>query len=459
MIKSYSLGAVKEVTGSKHVLEFGDNKLIIDCGAFQGKDGDVKNIAAKDAMPTGITEGFLTHAHFDHCGHLPLLIKDNQNVRVKMTSATYDLTEIVLIDSAKIQLQEAQEKKTKPFYTEKDVIKTMKHFDTIEYNKEYKEKDFSYKFYDAGHILGSSMIEFSIPQKFLFWKKDVRILYTGDLGRKKTPITRDPSVNMEAPDYIIMESTYGDRLHSEPSTIYNSLGTVIKKTIRRGGKVIIPSFAIERTQELIFYLKQLMNKNAIPKVPIYVDSPMACQATGVFQFHNECYSDDFKKTITKKSKNPFGLSSLSFIDTVEESLKVAQSIKPCIVISANGMCQAGRIRTHLRYGLGNRNNTILLVGYASEGSLGRQLADGKKVVKIDGEQLEVKAEIEKIDAFSSHADYSEMFSWLLLVDTSRLKKIFLVHGTEEAQEHLKHYLNSKGFKHVEGVELNKKYRL
>ena len=461
-ITTYSLGATGEVTGSKHILEVDGKSYMVDCGAWQGtSEATAKNKTFE--FPVEKLSGvFLTHAHFDHCGLLPKLIKDGYTGNIYSTPATRDLASIVMMDSAKIQKYEDD-----AAYEEKDVIETVNHFRCHAYHKEKRINDtITYTAYDAGHILGSALLDIKVTPKPNFLEKLFRktvtpkhILFTGDLGRKDNPITKEPETkDIPAPDYIYLESTYGNRLHNDREQSIEKLADIINATFENGGKVIIPSFAIERAQEIIYYVKVLMMKKRIPKVPVYVDSPMASSATGVFSIHPECFNHVLTDRFLSRGKNPFSVSTLRFITSYQESVALAKKQQPCIVIAANGMCEAGRIINHLKGGLENYNNTVVLVGYMAENTLGRKLLDGATDVVIDEKEYMVKAHIENIDAFSAHADYNEIKSWLNDLDTSKLKKIFLVHGDTEALASLQTLLTSEGYK-VEIVKNNEKYAL
>lgn len=419
---------------------------LIDFGSWQGsEESDLKNKNYEYENLENLQSIFLTHAHFDHCGLLPKLIKSGYTGDIHCTPATRDLASIILMDSAKIQKYE----KIGSYYSENDVVATMNQFRCHHY---YKTKNLdnriSYTFYNAGHILGSSMIYLEIKNKSIFskiFKTKKRILFTGDIGRSSNPIVNKPDTNMPAPEYIILESTYGDRLHKSSLQCYTELESIINETIERNGKVIIPSFAIERAQELIYHIKCLMAENKIPRIPVYIDSPMATAATGVFNIHPECFNNDIIENYVNKFKNPFSVRSLHCITDYHESIKIAKSTKPCIVISANGMCEAGRILNHLRYGVENKNNTIVIVGYMAENTLGRKILNKEKTITIENKELKLKAEVKNIAGFSAHADYSEILSWLKSVDTSKLKKIILVHGDLNAQEKLKNILEENKY--------------
>jgi metallo-beta-lactamase family protein len=287
----------------------------------------------------------------------------------------------------------------------------------------------------------------------------VRILYTGDLGRCNKPIIRNPATNVPAPDYIVLESTYGDRRHEDTQIAMDELVRIVRKAVNKKGKIIIPSFAIERTQELVYYLHLLLDKKKIPPIPIYVDSPMATNATSIFRVHPECYDEATHEAFLDHHKNPFGFNALTFVQSVEESKALNEKKGPMIIISADGMCEAGRVLHHLANNVGNPNNQVLLVGYMAENTLGRRLKNGEKEVRIMGDWYKVQAEVQQINAFSAHADYQECLDWLNSIDTSRLKKIFLVHGEKDAQDTFVKFLADNGFPQTEIVKYGESYEL
>ena len=537
----YSLGAAQEVTGSKHIFEIDGRAFMVDCGAFQGKRAVADEKNRNFEIPVDKIETvILTHAHYDHCGLLPMLAKKGYDGNIYATPATRDLADLVMMDSARIQARDAEylrkqalkkgEKFTwQPLFSEKDCIKAENQIVTLGYNRQmYIAPDVELEFFDAGHILGSAFAfvtikgqrgeskksafvpKMNIWNRLFGWKNslvekraeriaqgedperrkssdrrkatpeeqalysgeerrsgydrregkdEIRILYTGDLGRSSKPIIRDPSVKMPAPDYIFVESTYGNRKHEGTEIAMEELRKVVRRAIDRKGKIIIPSFAIERTQEIVYYLHLLVDQRKIPSIPIYVDSPMAVNATSIFQVHPECYSQEVEEAFLDRHKNPFGFDQLSFITSVDESKSLNQKQGPMIIISADGMCEAGRVVHHLANGISDPKNTILIVGYMAENTLGRRIRDGAKEVKIMDEWYQVNAHVETINAFSAHADYEETLKWLKQVDTSRLKKIFLVHGEKEAQEYLEKYLKDNGFKHIEIVKYGETYEL
>jgi len=438
-----SLGAAGEVTGSKHLLEVDGTRILIDCGAFQGRRAvtDAKNRALLgDVPPESIEAVVLTHAHFDHCGLLPLLVAKGFQGSIYSTSASRDLANIVMMDSAHIQSRDAEYLSRqalkrgetfdwKPLYDDLDVVRTMERFVTVNYHRPIRIADgVVIEFFDAGHILGSSLVRMSITGKK---GRTFAIGFTGDLGRKGKPIIRDPEALKDI-DYLVLESTYGNKLHENTDDAMDKLAEVVGKTYDQGGKVIIPAFAVERTQELVFNFHLLLDAGRIPDVPIWVDSPMAIDATAIFRLHPECYDKETSDAFTVHSRNPFGFSALRFSRSVEDSKALNVSKESMIIISADGMCEAGRIQHHLIHNLGSPANTLLIVGYMAEGTLGRRLRDGADTVKIHGDYFKVRCRVETIDAFSAHADWKETLDWLNLSGTGRLKKVFLVHGEKEA---------------------------
>lgn len=465
-----SFGAAGEVTGSKHLLEVDGQKILIDCGAFQGKraEADAKNRKLLGEIdPSSIDVVVLTHAHYDHCGLLPALVKHGFSGSIFATSATRDLANLIMTDSAHIQARDADylsrqaDKKGerfdwKPLYDEFDVIKTMDQFVTIGYHRPVPVADgVRAEFLDAGHILGSALVRMEVQDRA--GHKEV-IGFSGDLGRRNKPIIRDPECLTDI-DVLMLESTYGDRLHEPTENALERLEAIVNRTWENGGKLIIPAFAVERTQELVFYLHLLHDAGSIPELPIWVDSPMALNATSIFAIHPECYDAETYAAFTRHAKNPFGFSALNFARSVEESKMLNMARGPMIIISADGMCEFGRIQHHLIHGVENPANTVLIVGYMAEGTLGRRLKEGAAEVRIHGDWYKVRAKIEEIDAFSAHADWKETMDWLTCVDRSRLGRVLLVHGEDAALKAMRDHVLEMGTRQVDIVEAGVPYEL
>jgi metallo-beta-lactamase family protein len=463
----YSLGAAEEVTGSKHVLEIDGKSYLVDCGAFQGTRAEADRKNRNTGIEADRIEGVVvTHGHFDHCGMLPLLAKKGYRGNIYATPATRDISSLVMMDSANIQARDAeylrkQAKKKgekfdwEPIYTEKDAIEVTGQIIGVSYRRPFYMGDgVQCEFYDAGHILGSAMAFVTVKKD----GKERNVLFSGDLGRKDKPIIRDPD-RPPAPDYLVIESTYGDRLHDKTDDALEKLAEIAKRAVANKGKILIPSFAIERTQELVYYFHLLVDEGVIPAIPIYVDSPMATNATTIFQVHPECYDDEIHEAFIKHHKNPFGFNSLHFTTSVDESKALNDVKGPVIIISADGMCEAGRIQHHLIHNIGDPNTTILTVGYMAENTLGRRIRNRETDLKIHGMWFKRRAAVEEINAFSAHADYFEAAEWLKALDTSRLKKILLVHGEPKAQAAFKQYLADNGFPQVEIVRYGESYGL
>jgi len=466
-IKFYSLGAAEEVTGSKHVLEINGKSYLIDCGSFQGSraEADRKNrnfgISADK-----IEAAILTHGHLDHCGLFPLLTKNGYRGNIYATPASRDIASLIMMDSANIQARDAEflrkeaakkgEKFTwTPLYEEKDAIQATSQMLGVSYNRPvFIDSDIKLEFFDAGHILGSAMAYITVKNN----GKEMNILASGDLGRKGKPIIRDPAIP-PAPDYIILESTYGDRLHENTEDAMNKLSEIAQRIEKKKGKLLIPSFAIERTQELVYFFHLLVDRKIVPEIPIFVDSPMATNATTIFQLHPECYDEEIKEAFIKHQKNPFGFNSLHFTTSVQESKDLNDRSGPLIIISADGMCEAGRIQHHLIHNIADPNTTIMTVGYMAEHTLGRRIRDREEEVKIHGMKFKRRAAVEEINAFSAHADYAEAIAWLKSIDTSRLKTIFMVHGEPKGQAVFKRHLANAGFNNVEIVKYGGVYDL
>jgi metallo-beta-lactamase family protein len=437
------LGAAQVVTGSNYLITTDKYKILVDCGMFQGSEELEKlNYENFAFNPEEIDLLLLTHAHIDHSGRIPKLVKEGFKGKIVCTKATKDLCDIMLVDSGHIQESDAEwenkrrkragKSMVEPLYTVEDALVSLKYFETVLYDQKIDlTEDITVRFRDAGHILGSSIIELWIKEK----DKTVKIVFSGDLGMKNRPIIRDPEV-IEDADYLIIESTYGDRLHEDAEVRTKKLVDIINSTIERGGTVVIPSFAVGRTQELIYELNNYYEYNKeieeFMRIPIYIDSPMAVSATEIFQKNTDCFDEEAKKLILG-GDNPFEFANLHYVRSQDESMNLNKSTYPKVIISASGMCTAGRVRHHLKHNLWKGRNSVVFVGYQAEGTLGRLLKDGARKVKLLGEEIVVEAEIHSIEGFSAHADRDGLLEWLHGFK-SLPKKIFVVHGEKESSE-------------------------
>lgn len=456
-------GATREVTGSKHLLIVNDKRVLLDCGLYQGyrREAYAKN-SALPFKPSSVDALILSHSHIDHCGNIPSLVRKGFEGTIYSTAATRDLCSYMLMDSAMIQERDAEylkkhEKAHKspiePLYTTEDVKKSLNQFVSVGYERAFAITDgIAGCFYEAGHILGSAITHFIVYDKTA--DKRCTIAYSGDLGRKGLPILRDPQY-FPPTDYLIIESTYGDRTHDDVVNIQKELADIVNKTIKRGGKILIPAFALERTQELIYHFNLLQKNEVLPPIPIFVDSPLSVRLTDVFKAHPECFDKETAELIQNK-ENPFGFGELKYISDAEDSKKLNDYRGPCIIIAASGMAEHGRILHHLKNNIENPKTTVLFVGFQADHTLGRKLTDGAKIANIFGEEYKVNAEIRKIDAFSGHADKNELMDFVTHI--RGLKKIFIVHGEEKQAEAFAAALREKGYethipKFAEEVEL------
>lgn len=442
-MKIHFLGASKVVTGSCYLINTENYNLLIDCGMFQGSDElEALNAKAFDFKPSDIDFVILSHAHIDHSGRIPKLVKEGFKGRIITTKATKELCDIMLLDSGHIQESDANwenkhrlrsgKQLVEPLYTAEDAANSLRYFESILYDQKIVlNNEISIRFKDAGHILGSSIVELWITER----NKTAKVVFSGDLGMKNKPIIRNPAA-IDFADYLIMESTYGNRLHENVGESLSELVSIINKTVARGGSVIIPSFAVSRTQELIYELNRYYEYDKtideFMKIPIYIDSPMAVSATSVYKNNAYCFNDDAKKLIMD-GDDPFTFENLFYVRSQEESMRLNEYDYPKVIISASGMCTAGRIRHHLRHNLWNKKNSIVFVGYQAEGTLGRQLKDGAKKVKLLGEEVSVEAEVYSVEGFSGHADKAGLLDFIDHFEAPP-KKIFVVHGEENSAE-------------------------
>jgi metallo-beta-lactamase family protein len=450
------LGAAREVTGSQHLLIVNGKKIMIDCGMFQGKRKEAfeknRNFIIE---PSEIDILLLTHAHIDHSGNIPTLVSKGFTGHIYTTSATLDLCQIMLRDSAYIQTRDvmwvnkkrARDHKVlfEPLYTEEDVEQAMSQFIGVQYNRIIEiAPGVKVTFRDAGHILGSASILVEINEN----GKEIRLGFTGDIGRQNTPILRDPDILRDL-DAIVMETTYGNRTHSPANEVEAEVSEIINKVILRGGKIIIPAFAVGRTQALVYMLHKLWEQKRIPSFPIYVDSPLAVKATEVFRLHPECFDRETNRLFLHDKNDPFGFGKLRYIKDVEESKKLNTAPGPFMIISASGMAEAGRILHHMRNNIHDPKNLLLFVGYAAEHTLARKIMDGAKEVNILGESFTVNCEVRTMDYFSGPADKYELLSYLKFSPPEQLKNVFLVHGEPEEALPFREELVRSGYHSVQ----------
>ena len=451
------LGGAREVTGSQHLITANGKKILLECGLFQGRRSETYERNLNFSFnPADIDILLLSHAHIDHSGNIPNLVKNGFTGRIITTGATVDLCQIMLRDSAYIQEKDSYfvnkfrtkrgEAPVEPLYTSEDAENALKQFHGVEYAKGYDiAPGIRVKFRDAGHILGSAsiLLEITEPGK----NKPVRLGFTGDLGRKDVPVVKDPDY-MRNLDILLTESTYGDRVHKKVEDVEEELAALIRETANAGGKVIIPAFAVGRTQLLVYILHKLFNQDRIPDMPVFVDSPLAVNATEIFRRHPDCLDRETHRIFIESNQDPFGFSRLQYIRDVNLSKKLNGINYPHIIISASGMAEAGRILHHLRNNIGNPANTVLLVGYSAQHTLARKLMDGEKIVKIFGEDHPVKCRVATMDHFSAHADKNDLLEFITTLSTDRLKKIFVVHGEESQSLAFQDTLLKKGYKDV-----------
>ena len=438
------LGATGTVTGSRFLLKTAHKQYLIDCGLFQGlKELRLRNWEPFPISPENIEAVILTHAHIDHTGYLPRLVHYGFKGTIYATTATTDLCQILLPDSAHLQEEDAEYANKKhfskhspalPLYTTEDALQALELFKPIAYGSRLQLDDgVSLTFQDAGHILGSSFIDLRLPID----GEERRLLFSGDLGRPNQPILRDPHTVFGA-DYLIVESTYGDRLHGneDPKEV---MARIINESIRRGGVLLIPSFAVGRTQELIYTIRELEEANRIPHLPIYMDSPLAIKATKIFSKNKQDF-DLKSKTLELKGKNVLETAKLHFAQTQEESKAINKIKSNAIIISASGMATGGRILHHLFNRLPDPKNTVLFIGYQAVGTRGRTILDGAESVKIHGQYVPIRAHIEGTSCFSAHADYHEILAWLSNFNSGP-RKVFIVHGEPEPARSLSDKIN------------------
>lgn len=438
-MKIQFLGAARQVTGSCYLLEAGGLTILIDCGLYQEREYLERNWNPFPVYPGNIDYILLTHSHLDHCGLVPKLVHQGFEGTILTTPASIDLTEIIWLDSARIQEEDAAYKKKRheregrrgphpeiPLYTVEDAERSLPFLKSISYESYHSLNDqVAVRFHDAGHILGAAMIEIHIYEN----PKKYKLIFSGDIGQWNRPLVRDPSIISRA-DYVVMESTYGDRNHRDSGNVGKKLASVINETYSRKGKIVIPAFAVERSQELLFYISKLVRKNVIPYMKIFLDSPMAVNATGVFMKYRQ-YLDEETLAMFRSGESPFDFPGLKLVRSREESKAINSLNESCIIMAGSGMCTGGRIKHHLVHNISKPESTILFTGYQARNTLGRQIIEGKQNVRILGRQWDVKAEVEEIDGLSAHADRSQLLKWLSYLEAPP-RMLFLTHGEEHA---------------------------
>jgi metallo-beta-lactamase family protein len=463
MIKLTFAGAAGNVTGSRHLLEFNNRCLLLDCGLFQGRRRDTYERNLNFLFdPSAVNTLILSHAHIDHIGDVPNLVKKGFNGDIHCTNATADLVGIMLMDSAHIQENDAVfvnkirnkhgELPVEPLYTRKDVPPVMELVTGHSYNRYFDLNGVRAIFRDAGHIMGSALTLLEFEDN----GRKVSLCYTGDLGRPNLPIIRDPYIVTDS-DILIIESTYGNRLHADFGQVEERLVQVINQTIARQGKIIVPAFALERTQELIYTLHKLILAKSIPDIPIYVDSPLAIDATDIFRLHPECFDDDINEFI-RTVDDPFGYRHLHYTRSTDESKAINFIPGPIIVLAGSGMAESGRILHHLKNNIENPLNTILIVGWQSENTLGRKIEEKNPEVKIFGEPYQLKCQVEVFKEFSAHADRNNLIDWVKQ-GKDRWQKIFIVHGEPSAAKDFGESLKEIGIQDVIVPELGQSFTI
>lgn len=429
------LGAAKNVTGSRHLLQVGDTHILCDCGLYQERAFSNRNWEPFPVPPSTIDAVLLTHAHLDHCGYLPKLVKDGFRGRIYATSATAELTKLILLDSAYIQEEDAEEKRERhknqnrpsphpeiPLYTVADAQSCFPLFSHIEYNqcKAIHDK-ITVCFYNAGHVLGSAIIQVKVKEA----QEERTILFSGDMGRPSAPILNDPDI-FEAADYILLESTYGDKVHDNLDNIKQAMADVIQSTQKAGGNIVVPSFALERAQEVLYYINRIRMEKRIGDLKVFVDSPMANKITEVFKKYPQLY-DKGMAFLVEKGRSFFDLPGLEMVSTRADSFRINETKGTSMIIAGSGMCTGGRVKYHLISNIWRPESTIMFVGYQASGTLGRQILDGEPEVRIHGQMYPVRAKVVRIPGFSAHADRKELLDWLQNFKTPP-RGIFVVHG-------------------------------
>jgi len=425
-------GAARTVTGSRHRITFGEHSWLLDCGLYQGHRDEAERINRTFRFdPAGLDAVVLSHAHLDHSGNLPTLVAQGFGGPIHATAPTTDLCAPMLGDSAFLMQRDVEHvnrhgrgrPRRQPLYAPQDVDRTLASFQSHPYHASWNLFDgVRVEYFDAGHILGAAITTF----EFTANGQKRRLCMGGDLGRAGRRILKDPETPPGA-DVLVLESTYGNRDHPDRDRCGEDLSRIVHRTLDRGGRLLVPAFAVGRTQELVATLHDLMEHKRIPEIPVFVDSPLASKATEVFRHHPECFDEETRRQFAEGDGSPFGFGRLRYVGSPEESKALNARRDPCIIVAASGMCEGGRILHHLQHGLGNERNTVLFVGFQAEGTLGRRLREGAETVSIFGEPVRRRAEVAAIDGFSAHADQGELVAWVASMNP-RPKRVFLVHG-------------------------------
>lgn len=454
-------GAAGTTTGSQHLLEINGKRILLDCGLYQGSRHQAYeiNCCFPHFDPKTIDVVILSHAHIDHSGNLPNLTAKGFAGNIFATHATRDLCQIMLADCARIQesdidwLNKHRKRKglepAEPLYNEQDAERCLRQFVTIGYDRAIPVADgVTLTFIDAGHILGSAQVLLEVEDRWDGKKK--RFLFSGDVGRGENEVLRDP-LPVENVDFLLMESTYGGREHEAPPGVGDRFAQIIREAVLRGGKILIPAFAVERTQQLLFVLHQLVERGEIPDLPVYVDSPLAVSATEIYRLHPDAFNQDVYETLFERD-NPFGFENLTLVRSISGSKALNKVVGVAIIISASGMCEAGRILHHLKNNIGNPKTTVLFVGYCAVNTLGRRIRDGEREVPILGERHTVRAKVETVDSFSGHADHSELLEYFERISGTK-ERVWLVHGEPDSALKLRDGLMAVHTGSIEVAEL------
>lgn len=452
------IGAAQTVTGSKHLIRTKHRSVLLDCGFFQGRRKEsIQNNQHLGVDARTIDAVILSHAHIDHSGALPLLMRQGFDGSIFTTPATRDLCAVMLEDAAMIQASDARYinkvierdhadmDPVEPLYTEEDVLRVLEHMIAVPYNRTVHVTDgIRLTFHDAGHVLGSAISAIDIDEG----GGTKRVVFTGDLGRANMPILKDPEI-VDGAHALLMESTYGDRLHKPIAAMEDDLAEILERTYKRGGKVVIPSFALERAQELLYSINELRKRGRMPKMPVYVDSPLTVKITDIFRLHPECYDTETRQLL-RENRSPFDFEELRYIEDKEESKAIDASPEPCVIISASGMCEAGRVVHHLKATIESEKNTVCIVGFQAPHTLGRRIVERRSRVRIFGVERDLRAEVVVMNGFSAHADQKDLLEFARAAkERGPLKKVALVHGEPQAQAVLIAKMKEQGIEDVQ----------